>query len=97
MKMERDLTSRALMNVLDVTHFYNYAKLNNEDLYEQLKAIIESLTDDQSIIEKGIAILDKNRQTIDHIVKNTNSYEELQQLCEDLRSFKRQNGLLKTQ
>lgn len=94
-KMERDLISRALMNILDVTHFYNYNKLNNDDLYEQLQSIIETLTDDQSMIEQGIAILDKNRPAINHIVEKTNSYEEFQQLCEDLRSFKRQNGLLK--
>ena len=92
--MERDLIARALMNVLDVAHFYDYEKLKNDDLYEQLKAIIHSLTDNQEIAEKGYAVLNKNKAIIDKIVSNTNSYEEFQLLCEDLRTFKRQNGLL---
>ena len=82
------------MNVLDVAHFYDYEKLKNDDLYEQLKAIIHSLTDNQEIAEKGYAVLNKNKAIIDKIVSNTNSYEEFQLLCEDLRTFKRQNGLL---
>ena len=48
----------------------------------------------QEIAEKGYAVLDKNKAIIDKIVSNTNSYEEFQLLCEDLRTFKRQNGLL---
>ena len=88
-KMATELRARCYINILNIEHNQDYDIFMHDDLYDKLYGYIETITDNQKIIEEYHKLIKNNKNNIKKLTGKSFNQEAYLILTEELRSFKR--------
>lgn len=88
-KMDTELRARCYINILNIEHNQDYDIFMHDDLYDKLYSYIETITDNQKIIEEYHKLIKNNKNNIKKLTGKSFNQEAYLILTEELRSFKR--------